>query len=181
MTHRYFITTLALLLVACETPTTQRYAISADNNLAIRTLGVTGIGIRQFTAPTDFNSQCRGLGPMQVADGLTHTQYIQRAFEDEFKIAGAFAPASAARLVLGGKVAQLEFSSSKGITGGYWKISLSLESTNGERLSVDEYYEFNSGFVANDACRNTAEAFSRAVQNLVGKAVRAQGFAALVR
>lgn len=168
------------LLAACETPTTQRYAISADNNQAIKSLGATGVGIRTFAGPADFSSNCRALGPMQVADNLSHTQYIQKAFEDEFKIAGAYAQ-NASKVTIGGKINKLEFSSSKGITGGYWQIDLSLDSSNGKRLDVSEYYEFNSGFVANDACRNTAEAYSRAVQNLVGKAVKSPSFAELIR
>jgi hypothetical protein len=180
------VTTLVLLgaatvLAACETPTTQRYAISADNNLAIKAIGVTGIGIRTFSAPSDFSANCRALGPMQVADNLTHTQYIQKALEDELKVSGAFAQASTPRVTLGGKVNKLEFSSTKGITGGYWHVDLTIDSSNGKKLDVSEYYEFNSGFVANDACRNTAEAFSRAVQNLIGKVVRSPGFAEMVR
>lgn len=58
---------------------------------------------------------------------------------------------------------------------------MTLASSNGGKLDVSEYYEFSSGFVANDACRNTAEAYSRAVQNLVGKAVRSAGFADLLK
>src|SRR5262245_12150735 len=106
-------------VAACETPTTQRYAIGADNNVAIKALGMTGIGVRTFAAPENFNSTCRALGPMKVADNLTHTQYIQKAFEDELKIAGAYAQ-SAPRVTVGGKVTKLEFSSSKGLTQGYW-------------------------------------------------------------
>lgn len=175
-----FLLAVAALLTACETPTTQRYAISADNNQAIKSLGVSNIGVRSFVAPTNFSSTCRALGPMQVADGLNHTQYIQKAFEDELKIAGAYAQ-SAARVTIGGKLNKLEFSSSKGITGGYWQIDLTLDSSNGRSLNVSEYYEFNSGFAANDACRNTAEAYSRAVQNLVGEAVKSPTFADLVK
>ena len=117
---------------------------------------------------------------MKVADNLTHTQYIQKALEDELKIAGAFAPTNQ-RVTLGGKVSKLEFSSTKGLTGGYWQIDLLIDSTNGKRLDVSEYYEFNSGFGANDACKNTAEAYSRAVQNLIGKAVRDSKFPELLR
>ena len=82
---------------------------------------------------------------------------------------------------MGGKVNKLEFSSSKGLTHGYWQIDLTLDSSNGKKLDVSEYYEFNSGFAANEACRNTAEAYSRAVQNLVGKAIRSPGFGDLVK
>lgn len=168
------------MLSACETPTTQRYAISADNNQAIKSLGYTSIGVRSFAGPSEFNANCRAIGPMQVADNLSHTQYIQKALEDELKVAGAYS-SDAARITIGGKVNRLEFSSSKNITGGYWQIDLTLDSSNGKKFDVSEYYEFNSGFVANDACRNTAEAYSRAVQNLVGKVVKSPAFVELLR
>lgn len=173
------IVVAALALAGCETPTTQRYAISADNNQAIRAMNTSGVGIGQFAGPADFSATCRALGPLQVADGLTHTQYIRKAFEDEIKMAGAFATATP-RVSLTGKVNRLEFSSSRGLMGGSWTIDLTLTSSNGRTLTVNEYYEFNSGFVANEACRNTAEAFSRAVQNLVGKTVRSPAFPGLV-
>ncbi|MFY9315187.1 MAG: hypothetical protein WAO95_06460 [Burkholderiales bacterium] len=169
----------ALSLAACETPTTQRYSISADNNIAVKALGKTGIGVGAFAPPAQFDPNCRALGPLQVADGLNHTQYIQKAFEDELKVAGAYS-ANAARVTLTAKVEKLEFSSSRGLTGGSWTIELSLRSSNGKSLAVSEYYEFNGGFIATEACRNTAEAFSRAVQNLVGKSVKDRQFASLV-
>jgi hypothetical protein len=169
-----------IALAACETPTTQRYAISADNNQAIKSLNASGIAIGTFSGPSDFNPNCRALGPLQVADGITHTEYIRKAFEDEFKLAGAHTGA-APRVTLSGKVSQLDFSSSRALTGGSWTIDLVLASTNGKSMAVKEYYEFNSGFVATEACRNTAEAFSRAVQNLVGKAIKSPDFAGLVK
>lgn len=170
----------AAALTGCETPTTQRYAISADNNQAIKALGVSNVGVGTFQPPADFSANCRALGPLKVSDGMSHTQYIQKAFEDEFKVAGVFASKDASA-TLTGKVNQLEFSSSKGLTGGYWKIDVTLTSSNGKSLPVNEYYEFSSGFSAPEACRNSAEAFSRAVQNLVGKAVRDPAFPALVK
>ena len=176
----YLSLATAFILAGCETPTTQRYAISADNNVAIKALGTTGVGLATFTGPASFNSTCRALGPLQVSDGLSHTQYIRKAFEDEFKVAGAFA-LSTARVTLGGTVDRLEFSTIRAITGGSWSIDVTLASSNGRTLKVVEYYEFDSGFAAPEACRNTAEAYSRAVQNLVGKAVKAPGFAQLVQ
>lgn len=176
----FVITVSALVLAGCETPTTQRYAISVENNMAIKALGTHKIGVGTFTPPSSFSPNCRALGPLQVADGLTHTQYIQRAFEDELKIAGAYASAGA-NATISGKVEKLEFSSTRALTGGAWTIELELLSSNGKRLRVDEHYEFSSGFSAMEACRNTAEAFSRAVQNVVGKAVKNPGFVGLVQ
>ena len=169
-----------LCLSACETPTTQRYAISADNMQALQTVGKKGIGVGSMTAPAEFSANCRLLGPMRVADGLTHTQYIQRALEAELKVAGAYL-AESPRVLLSGAITRLEFSSSRAVTGGSWTIDLALKSSNGQALQVAEYYEFESGFAANDACRNTAEAFSRAVQNLIGKTFGHSKFAELVR
>ena len=169
-----------LVLTACETPTTQRYAISPNNNVALKSLGSSGIGVGTFSPPASFSETCRALGPLKVADNLSHTQYIQRAFEDELKVAGAFA-ATSSRVVLTGKLERLEFSSSRGLTGGSWTIDLNLSSTNGQSMITKEYYEFDSGFSAPEACRQTAEAFSRAVQNLIGKTVTNPSFASLIK
>lgn len=170
---------IAAVLSGCETPTTQRYAVSADNIVSIRALNTTGVGISTFKAPAGFSSNCRALGPMRVADGLTHAQYIQKAFEDEFKVAGAYATGTP-RVTIGGDIQKIEFSSTRAITGGSWTIEVNLMSSNGKQLGVKEYYEFDSGFAAFEACRNTAEAFSRAVQDLVGKAVKNSEFMALL-
>jgi len=178
--HLIILLAATFALTACETPTTQRYAISPDNNQAIKSLATSGVGFATFVGPAEFGSACRALGPLQVADGLTHTQYIRKAFEDEFKVAGAHAQ-STARVTVGGKVDRLEFNTMRAVTGGSWTIDVTLSSSNGRTMKLGEYYEFNSGFVANEACRNTAEAFSRAVQNLVGKAVKDPAFAQLVQ
>jgi hypothetical protein len=179
MNRVHLIAVIALVLAGCETPTTQRYAISADNNQAIRALNTAGVGVGAFTSAVTFDSSCRAFGPMQVADGLTHVEYIRRAFADELKVAGAFAPTSP-RITLSGTVNRLEFSTTRGLTGGSWTIDLTLISSNGKLVNVNEYYEFKSGFGANEACRNTAEAFSRAVQDLVGKAVGSPAFPSLI-
>jgi hypothetical protein len=173
------IATVALILAACETPTTQRYSISPNNDQVIRALNTTGVGVGPFAGASTFDLNCRAVGTLQVADGLTHVAYIQQAFEDELKVAGAFASASP-RITLTGTVNRLAFSSTKGLTGGSWTIDLALTSSNGNMLKVSEYYEFKSGFGGLEACRNTAEAFLRAVQDLVGKAVGSPEFHDLI-
>lgn len=167
-------------LSACETLVTPRYSVTGDNNLAVKALGVNAIGVREFTGPPTFDSNCRALGPVQVPDGMTHTQYIRKAFEEEFKIAGIFAGGSP-RITLTGTVTRLEFSSTRAVTGGSWDIDLTLTSANGSSMKATEHYEFPCGFMAPTACKQTAEAFAPAVQNLVGKIVRSPEFRMLVR
>ena len=171
---------ISILLSGCEIQTTQRYSILADNNLAIKALGVSGIGIGQFTGPPTFDADCRS-GRLDVADGLTHSGYIKKAFEDELKMAGAFTQASP-RVTLTGNIPRIEFSSSlRGFTGGSWTIDLVLASSNGNRMNIAEHYEFNVSVAGRDACRQTADAFLMAVQNLVGKTVRSPDFVDLIR
>jgi hypothetical protein len=120
------------------------------------------------------------MGAIQVADGLTHTQYIRRAFEEEFKIAGIYA-ASSPKVSFTGNVTRMDFSSTRGLTGGTWNIDLTLTSSNGRSMSASESYNFESGFIAQTACKQTAEAFAPAVQNLLGKFFRSPEFAGMVR
>jgi hypothetical protein len=54
----------------------------------------------------------------------------------------------------------MDFSSTRGVTGGVWTIELTLTSSNGRRMKATETYEFESGFVAQTACKQTAEAFT---------------------
>ena len=171
---------VAFGLSGCETLVAPRYSVTGDNNLAVKALGVTALGVGEFTGPPNFDSNCRALGPVQVADGITHTQYIRKAFEEEFKIAGVFVQNSP-RIILTGTVTRLEFSSTRAVTGGSWDIDLTLVSSNGSNMKATEHYEFPSGFMAATACKQTAEAFAPAVQNLVGKIVRSPEFRALVR
>jgi hypothetical protein len=159
----------ATVLAGCETAyTTQRYAISVDNSEVIRrTLKNTEIGISPFTGPlTAFDAQCRIGAPLRVADGLSHTQYIQKAFEDELKVARAFS-STKTPISLQGHVRHLEFSTTIVGKGGSWGIYFVLTSSNGSQLYLDEYYTFDTGYLATEACRNAAEAFPRAVQNLI--------------
>ena len=54
-----------------------------------------------------------------------------------------------------------------GLTNGYWLISLDLQSSNGEGLSVSHQHNFKSGFDAITACNATADALTSAVQDLI--------------
>lgn len=170
----------AVLLVGCSTFTTPRYAINADTNLALKALGESRIGVGDFSGPTTFDSACRAAGPLAPPDGMSHTAYIKKAYEDEYKVAGVYA-AENPRVTITGTVNKLEFSSARGLTGGTWDIDLTLNSSNGKTMRVAEHYEFESGYAAVTACKQTAEAYFPAVQDLVGKTVRAPEFKTLLK
>ena len=174
-----FLSLLVFLLTSCSTYMPQRYSISADNNMALKSIGVSSINVGTFKGPTTFDNFCRGAGPIAPPDGMSFEAYIQKALADELKVAGMFDDQSP-KVTLTGVVEQLSFSSSRGLTGGYWDIGLRVYSSNGKSTFVSEHYEFNSGFEAPTACKQTAEAYLPAVQNLIGKLVKSPNFRGLV-
>ncbi|HNP05661.1 MAG TPA: hypothetical protein PKH67_12125 [Rhodocyclaceae bacterium] len=166
-------------LSACSTFTPQRYTISADNNVALKALGTSNIHVGAFSGPPEFDKACRGAGPIAPPDNMSFEGYIQKALADELKVAGMYDDKSP-KAVLTGALEKLSFSSSRGLTGGQWDIGLRVFSSNGASTYVFEHYEFESGFIADTACKQTAEAYLPAVQNLIGRLVKAPEFKSLL-
>lgn len=168
-----------LAISGCSTYMPQRYSISADNNVALKTIDVGNINVGSFKGPANFDNSCRAAGPIAPPDNMGFEAYIQKALADELKVAGKF-DEKTPKVTLSGVLEQLAFSSSRGLTGGSWDIGLRVHSSNGKSSYVSEHYEFNSGFVADTACKQTAEAYFPAVQNLIGKLIKSPEFVALV-
>lgn len=177
---KILVAAAALALSACSTFTPQRYSISADNNVALKSLDADGIQVGSFTGPAQFDPNCRAAGPLAAPDNMSFAAYIQKALADELKVAEMYSEKDP-KVVLSGDVQQLSFSSSRGLTGGTWDIILKVASSNGKATMVSEHYEFESGFVADTACKQTAEAYFPAVQNLIGKLVKSPEFPALIQ
>ena len=165
-----------IILAGCETFTSPRYSIEADNTMALRQIPEGDISVGPISEPDKFDNACRGAGPINPPDGVTFAAYIREALADELKIAGLFDQDQSPRIIISGKVEELSFSS----TRGEWNISLTLNSSNGATMTASEHYEFESGFTATTACQQTAEAFMGAVQNLIGKIVSSDEFQKLV-
>lgn len=170
-----------LALGGCSTYSASRYSISADNVVALRALDGKEMQVGEFTSSikgkngTDLTEiMCRGVGPIKTPDGESFAQYIKKALIDEMKIAEVYS--ASAPITLSGNLDTVDFSSS----GGYWQVGLTLRSSNGKSVSIDERYPYQSSFYGETACNQTAQAFMPAVQNLVGKAVRSPEFAALI-
>ncbi len=168
-----------LSLTACSTYTPQRYSISADNNVALKTIEANNIYVGNFTGPANFSNACRAAGPIAPPDNMSFEAYLQKALADELKVAGLYDDKTPS-VTLTGSLEELSFSSSRGLTGGTWDLSLKVESSNGHSTHVSEHYEFESGFIADTACKQTAEAYFPAVQNLIGKLVTSPDFKKLV-
>ncbi len=147
--------------------------------MMLKSVGVSSINVGTFKGPTTFDNSCRAAGPISPPDGMSFEAYIQKALADELKVAGMFEDRSP-KVTLTGVVEKLDLSSSRGLTGGSWDIGLRVNSSNGKSTFVSEHYEFNSGFDALTACKQTAEAYLPAVQNLIGNLVKSADFRGLV-
>ncbi|WP_445773192.1 hypothetical protein [Shewanella sp.] len=168
-------------LTGCSTFTPPRYSTDADNTVALRKIELGDIAVGNFADPAKMSNQCRGAGPIAPPDKVTFAEYIRQAFADELKVAGLYNDGSTPRVTLTGTLNSLVFSSSKGLTGGEWNIDLTLTSSNGAMLNMVEAYEFESGFIADTACKQTAEAYMGAVQNLIGNIVKSDKFVELLK
>lgn len=169
---------LVFVLAGCTTMSTARYSVSADNNQALKAYAGSKALLMPLAMETDYNAKCRLVGPIKALDGMTLDQLITKAFNDEFKFADIYSD-SGVRLT--GAVTKAEFSSTAGLTNGWWDIGVRLDSSNGKSLSVANKYEFKSGFDALTACNHTAQALGPAVQDMIKKAVTDPAFGDLIK
>ena len=119
---------------------------------------------------------CRALGALEVAPGKSPVSFIEGAVRDELFAAGVYDQKNGE--AINGKITQLDFNS---FGTGSWKIALELSSENlpeGYEVSTD--YSFKTSYSALRACQNVIDAFTPAVQDLIGKAVADPKFEALV-
>lgn len=175
---------IAVLLLAigfaagCTTLTSTRYSVSADNNQALKKFAGKKASVTAMTTGTEFHANCRLKGPIQAADGMSIPEFIQKAFNDEFKFADIYDAGKGRRL--SGILNNIEFASAD-VMGGRWDIDLTLESDNGRSLRVNNRYIFKTGLDSAVACNQTAQALGAAVQDLIYKTVVDPKFGSLLQ
>lgn len=166
----------SVLLAGCETTNSIPYKASAANVIAIqqslqsKKVSVGDIGM----APgVDESPLCRMLGPVKVAPGKTPSQYIKDAFQEELLMAQAY---DIKGPPIEGRIEELSFSS---VSPAYWQIALAVMSPVDKGYKVSVKYLFDTSFSAMGACKNVADAFGPAVQELLKQVVANPQFPAL--
>lgn len=165
------------LMSGCSSYTVAKYGVTPDNVTVLATLGSQKASVGSFRATTAGQTEigCRGVGPIKAPDGGTFEEYIRKAFIDEFKVANMLA--DPAPVTLTGNLDRIDFSS----TSGKWNIDLTLSSSNGRTLTVNDVYDYETSFLGEKACALTAQAFTPAVQSMIGKIFRRPEFAELLK
>lgn len=172
------VTVCTLALTACSTMQPPRYSTSVDNIQKLKTFDGAKARVTELTQTSNFSANCRLMGPIEPADGLTIPAFITKAINDEFKMANIY---STDGTQITGEITNIEFSSTSGLTNGYWDIGVVLNSSNGNSISVSNKYTFKSGFDAITACNATADALTPAVQDLIKTAVNNPAFSGLIQ
>jgi len=172
---------LATALSGCETTNSIPYKASVTNVISIQqTLQEKGkkvsIGTISLAPGVEESPLCRLMGPVVVAPGKTLPTYIKEAFQEELFMAQVYSPN--APTVIDGRLEKLSFSS---ISPANWEITLSVKSNVSGGYTVSAKYPFDTSYTAMSACKNVADAFGPAVQDLIKQVVTHPQFGSLVK
>ena len=172
-----FALTLIVALSGCTTMTTARYSVSIDNNQALKAYAGSAVKLGSLALGTEYEANCRLAGPIKAIDNKTIDQFVLKAINDEFKFANIYSETGS---TLTGTLTKVAFSSSAGLTNGWWDLGIKLDSSNGKSMVASNKYEFKSGFDAMTACNHTAQALGPAVQDLIKAVVTDPQFKGLI-
>ena len=174
------IATVALL-AGCSTTNSIPYKASTSNVITIQnTLKAsnTKVTLGTFSMGSGVTEEllCRLMGPVKVAPGKTLSAYIKEAFQEELFLAQAYD--TNASVTFEGRIEKLAFSS---VSPANWEISMRVSSNKSPGYTVAVKYNYDTSFDAISACRNVADAFAPAVQELLRQVVTNPQFSQLVK
>jgi hypothetical protein len=170
-----------LALSGCQTYSVGRYTVSSDNVQMLRALqqkypqGALKVGA--FKHKDKYGRQgiplkevmCRGAGPIKPPDNQGYEQFLQKALADELKMAGVYAESSPIGITA--SLETLDFSS----TDGTWTLSAQVAAGQ-QPFPVEMVSKYDTSFMGDNACAQTAQAFVPAAQDFVRKLISSPQF-----
>jgi len=144
------------------------YGASVKNVESIRLTNIKPVSVAQFQSakPGLASITCRAAGPVIISPSFE--SYIENAFIDELKLAGAYNQNS--NITLSGKLEEIDFSS--GMTDGKWIFTLVVSNNRNESFTTKSTFGFSGSFVADKACQEVAQGFGPAVQKLIEDVIK---------
>lgn len=173
-----FVITVGLIS-GCSTTNSIPYKASTTNVISIQNTfknNGTKVAVGSFSmgAGVEENLICRMMGPVTVAPGKNISQYVKDAFQEELFLAQVYSTSSTN--VIEGRIEKLSFSS---VSPANWEVALHVSSKHSPGYSVAVKYNYDTSFDAWSACKNVADAFAPAVQELLKQVVTHPQFASL--
>ncbi len=186
MKRVWLVFAMLMLVEGCASYSPGLYHTSTDNLSRLKRWEGKEISVGQFTdgGKDKASFMCRNVGLIKAPDETTFASYIRDAFVKELKEAGLHSETSS--LMITGVVNHLEIKSGAedwgaSLSSGIWEISLTLISSTGSSMKVNEGYRFNTHWNTKAACEKSAQSFMPAVQRLIYKAVSSKEFAGLLK
>ncbi|MBC7709478.1 MAG: hypothetical protein H7203_05430 [Rhizobacter sp.] len=175
------VVAITALVAGCQTTNSIPYKASTANVISIqqslqasgKKVSLNSVGL----APgVEESPLCRLAGPVVVSPGRSLSTYIKDAFQEELFMAQVYQPNSAN--IIDGRLEALSFSS---VSPAAWNIAMSVRSTTGAGYAVSVTFPFGTSWDASSACKNVADAFGPAVQELLKQVVTHPQFGALAK
>lgn len=175
------IVAASVLFVGCSTTNSIPYKASTSNVITIQNAlkaDNTKVTLGTFSMANGVTEEltCRLLGPVKVAPGKTMSTFIKEAFQEELFLAQAYD--TNAPVTIEGRIEKLAFSS---VSPANWEIAMRVSSNKSPGFTVAVKYNYDTSFDAISACKNVADAFSPAVQELLRQVVSNPQFMQLVK
>jgi len=175
------ITFAVFVIVGCSTTNSIPYKASTSNVITIQnTLKASNtkvtLGAFSLSNGVEEELMCRLMGPVKVAPGKTMSTFIKEAFQEELFLAQAYD--TNAPVKIGGQIEKMSFSS---VSPANWEISMRVSSNKSPGYTVAVKYNYDTSFDAWSACKNVADAFAPAVQELLRQVVSNPQFIQLVK
>lgn len=173
------VSACAIIASGCSTTNSIPYKASTSNVITIQQIlqskgQKVKLGAITMAPGIEESPLCRLQGPVRVAPGKSLPQYIQDAFQEELFMAKVYDPA--ALTVIDARIEALAF---KSVSPASWTIRMAIRSNKSEGYTVSVDYPFQTSWSAASACKNVADAFGPAVQELLKHTVSHPQFAAL--
>ena len=85
--NKILICCVVALTYGCSTMQPPRYSVSVDNIQILKQFEGAKVQFLTLSQSASFSSNCRLMGPIEPADGLSVSQFITKAFNDELRMA----------------------------------------------------------------------------------------------
>ena len=169
------------LSFGCAVMSPERYHLSSETRDVLEEIKNTdGVKLSNLSMNTSFSRMCRLVGVIRAGTGINHgfNDYIREAFNSEFRFARIY---SRDGIKLSGTVDKMNFSSTHALVKGWWRIGITLKSSNGKKLASEITHHYKSAFAGEYACEQATKAFGEAVQVLVLETVSNPEFQTLLQ
>ncbi|AXX93340.1 hypothetical protein CPU12_07815 [Malaciobacter molluscorum LMG 25693] len=156
------------------------YSISTDNILTLKSFAKDGqtINLGDFVDNNNESTlMCRLATPVGTAKGSTFISYIKDAFKKELVVSDLLD--NDAKTTIGMNLNDIYGSTLFG--NAYWKFDVTVNSSNGEKMSVISRYDYESSYLATSACSEMQRSFVPAVQKLIGEIIKNHKFKDLLK